>query len=79
MAEQWELCKLDADYVYFYNPKVATQFVQFKDYLKRYDAAFKSRGKSTDRSLVISKLLSEFWQPYASDEHIDSFRRKYPE
>ena len=44
MIERWELCKLDADYIYFYNPKVSTQFEQFKDYLRRFDASFKSRG-----------------------------------
>ena len=79
MAERWELCKLDADYIYFYNPKVTTQFVNFKDYLRRYDASFKSGGKSSDRSLVICKLLSEYWEPYAGDDRVDCFRRKYPD
>ena len=77
MIERWELCKLDADYIYFYNPKVSTQFEQFKDYLRRFDASFKSRGKSDDRAVVICKLLSDFWEPYAGNEHIDCLRRIY--
>ena len=76
MADQWEMCFLSQYYtrVYFYTPKGVTDF-SHKEFLQRYNPSFKSSGR--DRSLVICKLLSDSWEPYAEDASNDYFRRKY--
>lgn len=81
MTDLWEMCKVDGYYnaVSFFTPEGATSF-GFKDYLKKYDPSFKSRGIAEDSRLVFCKILFEGWQPYAANGGGPDyyFRRKHP-
>jgi hypothetical protein len=78
MADQWEMCEIsyDFDHVFFYTPEGATGFT-LGAFLRNYDPSFESLGNTEDSRLVICRLLSEGWEPFAEDGHEYFFRRQY--
>jgi hypothetical protein len=82
MADQWEMCVVSSLYISFSTPKGSTG-LRVEEFLKKYDPSFKSKytffgsPSPDDREVVICKVLSDGWEPYATGEGAHYFRRKY--
>jgi len=81
MADQWEMCVLSGGStgVTFYAPSGAKDF-GLDEYIQTFDPSYKINYWDNGRhqhKLILTKLLSDGWEPYAHDEIHNYFRRKY--
>jgi hypothetical protein len=75
MADQWEMCAIDAYYIYKCSPK-ETEVMNIMMFIQRHPQQIIRYEQSLDKYWVaVSLLLFDGWEPYAGDGNTRSFRR----
>jgi hypothetical protein len=73
MTEQWEICYETSDYLRFFSPKESKK-VNHRDFVKSH---INQVIEENDAQKASCLLLSEGWEPFASDLGYMRYRRKY--